>query len=269
MEVGSTLPRKWNLLVLAPSAMALAMMGFGQALAGSVSDSSASDDEWSVTLSPYLWAAAYEGDVGLFQRVPPVHVDESFRNILKDFKKGAMGTAEVRHDRLGLFADFFYVDLETKPERTPGPLFGSVTLESKTYFVTSMLAYRVFDDGRSSLDVMAGLRLWHHELKFDISSGLLAGQSFSDQSTWLDPTIGTKGQLQLSDEFALEGWGIIGGSNAGSKFMWDAFGGARYNVTDWFSVMAGYRGTGTDYKNGGFVYDVVLHGPIFFAVFEF
>ena len=35
-----------------------------------------------------------------------------------------------------------------------------------------------------------------------------------------------------------------------------------YEIRDWISAYAGYRGSYTDYSNDGFVWDVTMYGPI-------
>ena len=80
---------------------------------------------------------------------------------------------------------------------------------------------------------------------------------------------GLKGRVALDEDWSLTAWGIIGGFGASSDFMWDLFGGVNYEVNDWFSLNAGYRGSGVDYENGGFVYDTVMHGPTLGLVFTF
>jgi hypothetical protein len=47
------------------------------------------------------------------------------------------------------------------------------------------------------------------------------------------------------------------------------FGGAGYDFNETFSIAAGYRGSGVDYSNNGFLFDVTMHGPIIKAVFHF
>ena len=46
-------------------------------------------------------------------------------------------------------------------------------------------------------------------------------------------------------------------------------GGLGYQATDSFSLVAGYRAMGVDYRNDGFVFDVTQDGPILGAVFRF
>ena len=50
--------------------------------------------DWSVTLSPYLWAASLNGDaavLGIHR-----HVDVPFRDTLKNLDLGLMGNLEIR-----------------------------------------------------------------------------------------------------------------------------------------------------------------------------
>ena len=81
--------------------------------------------------------------------------------------------------------------------------------------------------------------------------------------------IGVKGRLQGASPWYLTGWGMIGGFGVSSDFAWDVFGGIGYEFNDWFSVVGGYRGLGVDYESSDLLFDVVLHGPIFGAVFRF
>ena len=46
-------------------------------------------------------------------------------------------------------------------------------------------------------------------------------------------------------------------------------GGLGYQATDSFSLVAGYRAMGVDYRNDSFVFDVTQDGPILGAVFRF
>ena len=85
----------------------------------------------------------------------------------------------------------------------------------------------------------------------------------------MDPVVGLKGRLELGSDFYLTGWGIIGGFGVSSKFMWDVMGGLGYQFSDTFSMLAGYRGLGVNYRNDGFLYDVVQNGPILGFVFRF
>ena len=117
---------------------------------------------------------------------------------------------------------------------------------------------------------MAGVRVWYSETTLNLSGGLLAGRSFSDDATWVDPTIGLRGRIKLDENLWLTGWGIVGGFDVDhDQFMWDVMGGVNYELNGWASAVVGYRATGTDYSDGGYVFDITMQGPIIGAVFQF
>ncbi len=51
--------------------------------------------------------------------------------------------------------------------------------------------------------------------------------------------------------------------------MWDVMGGLGYSFSDGFSTVLGYRALSVDYRNDGFVFDIIQQGPIFGAEFRF
>lgn len=106
-----------------------------------------------------------------------------------------------------------------------------------------------------------------NELDFN-PPGLIGGTELSQTETWADPIVGLKGQISITPEFYLTGWGLVGGA-VSSEIVWDVMGGAGYQFTKSFSTVLGYRAAGVDYENDGFVYDTIQQGPILGAVFRF
>lgn len=78
-----------------------------------------------------------------------------------------------------------------------------------------------------------------------------------------------KGRYDLTPKVNLTGWAMAGGFGASSDFMWDLYAGIGCDFNDRFSAVLGYRGTGVDYENDGFLYDVVQHGPVLGGIFRF
>jgi hypothetical protein len=72
-------------------------------------DSRASLDNnyWRLSISPYLWLAGMDGTGGLAGRGVEVH--QSFGDILRHLKVGAMALSEVRRKRVGLIVDLLYI----------------------------------------------------------------------------------------------------------------------------------------------------------------
>ena len=74
--------------------------------------------------------------------------------------------------------------------------------------------------------------------------------------------VGLRGRTYLSDRFYLDGWAMIGGFGVASDLQWDAYGVLGYEVNGWLSAHAGFRGTGSDYQDGAFEWDVIMYGPV-------
>lgn len=229
------------------------------------------ESEWSLTLAPYIWLAGLEGEVAAFG-APEVNIDLSISEVLKHLDAGLMGAAELRNGRLSLATDLLWVKLSAS-ENTPfGIVADKVDIESTMLMLTGVGGYSVIYGDGGNLDVVAGARLWDLEDKLSFSGGngtLEALSPFKDDATWVDPVVGLKGRANLTPQFYLTGWGLIGGFDVGSHLMWDVMGGLGYEFTETTSMVLGYRALSVDYSNDGFVFDVVQKGPIMAAVFRF
>lgn len=217
--------------------------------------------DWEFTITPYAWLAGISGDIAQFG-APPVQVDASFSNVIDFFDFGGMVAAEVRNGPFGVMADLTYVKLSGASATPRGVLATTAALTTSSLMFTAAGEYRLIEDDYGSLDVLAGLRTWSVDTELSFQGGALNGVSVSDGNTWVDPLLGVKGRLKLSDNFYLTGWLMAGGFGVSSDFMWDAMGAAGYQFNDTVSAVVGYRAVGVDYRNGAFVYDVVQQGPI-------
>ncbi len=268
-----------------------ACLGAALVLAGQMSTSPASaadlvydvpppeaapESDWQFAVAIYMWAAGLDGKVGMFGR-PTVDIDQSFGDIWKDLKFAGMAVGEARKGRWAVFADLIYIKISTD-----GGLSGTVrgvpvkldaSVKTETFTGTLMGEYRFLESERGTADLMAGARLWSVDTKIraKLSSDGTEIKSYSgnDGETWADPMIGLRGRLNLDESWYLTGWGMIGGFGVASDFAWDVFGSAGYQWSRSFSTTVGYRALGVDYRNDGFVYDIVQHGPVLGAVFRF
>ena len=227
----------------------------------------ATESGWTFSFAPYLWATGLEGDIAQFG-LPEVEVDASFLDILKHFDFGFMGVGEARYGNLGFMSDLMYIKVSADNEVNAGPLDAEIELSSEMLTLLGAAEYRLIDGEGGSLDALAGGRLWWVKTELDFDGAIL-DDSGTDSETWVDPIIGLKGRLNFTPDFYFTSWAMIGGFGVSSDFFWDVMGGLGWNAWDSVSLVAGYRGLGIDYKNDGFVFDVVQHGPIMGAVFRF
>src|SRR5262249_37243240 len=113
---------------------------------------------WSFRVSPYLWFAGLNGDVGVNSNLPVVHVDVGFSDIFKSidwFPPPAMFVSEVRYGRFGAFTDFMFLGLETDNAVAKGPVAATADLHLDTVVWTFGGSYRVIETDRASLDLLA------------------------------------------------------------------------------------------------------------------
>ena len=139
-------------------------------------------------------------------------------------------------------------------------MFGREELTSKSFILSAIGEYIVYDNGGSVLRLSGGARLWSVDTELKLSSGLLPGRRIKGDKTWVDPVVGVSGILGLGPKTFLRGWGFVGGFGVGSDFTADVFLGLGYRFTDSVSSTLGYRWVKVDYESNDFLYDVRQEG---------
>jgi hypothetical protein len=223
-------------------------------------------DEWQFQFSPYFWLASLHGTTGTANRT--AQVDESFSDIFHTLNFAFMGVFEARKGKLVSLTDMEYVNV-SDDRATPGPLFSGVTAKVKMFIFDPEVGYRVFDDPDKGqfVDVLGGVRVWHISTDLTFSPGILAGQEVQASRTWVDAVVGLRGKAALSKKFFVTGKFDLGGG--GSKFAWQLFGGAGYNITPKIALIGGYRVLDVNYDKNNFIYDMNQRGPILGVGFKF
>lgn len=221
---------------------------------------------WTFSVAPYFWAAGLSGEVGQFG-LPPVDVDANFGDILKNLDFAAMATAEARYDRYSIFGDLMYVKLSSGSGTPRGVVATSVDLTSETFSGLVGAGYSILQSDAGRLDLVGAMRVWSVNTDLDFHGGILDGASGSDGKTWVDGLVGVRANYSLTPEVYLTGWGMVGAGSA--NVDWDVAAALGYRFNERFSAVAGYRALGVNYRNDGFIFDVVQQGPIMGLVVRF
>lgn len=222
---------------------------------------------WDASLFVYGWAFAMSGQAGL-DGLPPIDVDVTFEEFFNNLDAYGSAFADVRRGRFGVAADFLFADVSdgiTILSADSGDI--QVKMGGDIGIATVMGEYRVWEQQKSYIDLMAGARLWYFKDKLEVIFGASSG-SGNNTYSWVDPMIGAKMRVQCNCPFFFNGWAMIGGLGASSNIDWDVFGGLGYEFNDHKSILAGYRAIGVDYEDDGLVFDIVQHGPIIGALFD-
>lgn len=247
---------------------------FGAALpaAAQAADVAAPADtsDWTFTTAAYLWGASLDGKSGVFG-LPPQDVELSFGDILEDLQFAVMGLAEAGKGPFVLGMDLTYTKVSSTVDSPRGVVFDDISIDTTSWMVTGFAGYSVFDNDVTRIDLIGGARYWSVNSEFELDSKFdrLDGRTAEEGASWVDPLVGAKLLLDLTPEFYVSAWGMIGGFGVGSDQMWDVMAGAGYRFTESFSAFGGYRAVSVDYSDDGFVYDTVQQGPVLAGVFRF
>jgi hypothetical protein len=239
--------------------------------------------DWHFDFTGYLWAPSLNGSLTVKGREAPINL--SFINILQDTDSliGLEGRIGVRKGRFGVYVDGLYNKLGANDLSGPHGFAKSDASVNLT-FIESAIYYDLFDlprqkspDGQDTwswgieTDVYAGARYTNlgASLKLKSIGQINVNQTRSANENWVDPIIGGRVTLQLSDNWRAYVDNNIGGFGAGSKLAYSGIALVGYQFplfgldsTAW----AGYKALYQDFQNGSgkdeFRWNMWLHGPI-------
>lgn len=276
---------------------ALAMLGWGHSAgaadlgSGPPPPLSAPPSPWTVTLTPYGWLPALNGDVTVKGR--PVNVDVDSFQVLEHLDAAPwMSYVEARRGPLALYNDIVYAKLGVDGSVSRSVRGLTVGANADVDFSETIIelgaAYEVArwhsggsGIGSTAIDLLAGARYWHQELslKFGLTgtldlNGVVVSRNRaiarSGDVDWVDPLVGFRVRHQLAPGQELVFRADVGGFDAGSQFSWNVLGAysftfaVRNGVT--YAGLLGYRALSVDYEQGSGVnryqFDVVQHGPV-------
>jgi hypothetical protein len=226
----------------------------------------ASDDQWHVTVSPYLWFPGMHGTVGTPDRQLSVH--ESAIDILSNFRFGLMGEADMRYKRLVLPIDMMWVRLgDDKTLSNLGQSGTTADVKITEFILTPKIGYRLIDQEKFKLDALTGFRYWHlgQNLRFDPSR---LGLDFSGSQNWVDPLVGGRIQMPLSPKMEITIAGDVGGWGAGSELEYQLVGLLGYRIKPKCALQVGWRYLDVNYRSGKSIFDVASSGLVFGATFD-
>jgi hypothetical protein len=242
-------------------------------------------DKWQFSIAPYLWATSLDGNVTVRGR--RTDVDASFIDILQDTDSiiGIEGHAEAWKGRFGAYIDGIYNRLGA--DANPIDNFDVDTTVNLAVLEAGGL-FRVgkWDLGHMpealggdmmslALENYAGLRYTSLDISLDLKSDTEKRSEGGDKS-WVDPLIGARTIIDLTERLQLMVGAAIGGFGVGSELTWSAIGLAGYKYTLFglnMTTVIGYKALYQDYKDGSgdhrFKWDMTLHGPITGTIIKF
>lgn len=232
-----------------------------------------------------MWAAGLGGRISPFQRGPTIGVEKSFSDVMDNLNFGGFVNVWGRYDRFVFSGDIMYVDTTDGHGVGPLPALAipgvgtippggnvNVKVDTKEFTATFMGGYRVVDTPQFTLDALAGARIWYIDNGVTITGslgGVSGAVSYGESFGWVDPVIGLRAFIPLTDKLSLQGQADIGGFGAGSDLTWSALATVNYVVTENLSASLGYKVLDVDYHHDGHVFDARLSGPVLGMTYRF
>lgn len=228
-------------------------------------------------LTPYLWATSLDGNAAVGGTKSDV--DVPFRDIVPDLALGAMLMASVRKGPWGLAVNGLFA--RVSPEEKSDSLEIDVLSDMANAAVAPFYrlvewTYRESPSGqprRFVLEPYLGARLNYLRLELKLKPRgrfqnlpLPRRDRHHDASeTWVDPLVGTRFGVDVSEGWFVAGAGDVGGVVVGSDLAWNVQGylGYRSSLLGRPTTYAfGYRALRVEYDHHDFVWNVTQHGPI-------
>ena len=222
---------------------------------------------WSFALSPYVWAPGIATSIETARG--RVEVDKSSSDVLSKLDFAFMGALEARNGRWGLIADLFYADLSQNRATPLGLLFSQARFEIEAKALSTYAAYRIHEDQRISIDLMAGLRVNSLDIDLSLSPGMLPSQRLGTGETWVDPLIGGRLRLAITDRWFATAFADFGGLDLGSDLTWQVFGSLGYQFDERWSVQGGWRYVVIDKEIDGRDVETAFSGPLLGVTWRF
>jgi hypothetical protein len=217
-------------------------------------------DAW-LTIAPYGWITATNGDMGVAGRVAPV--DISMQDTLDELEIAFMLAVEGGFGRWAFGLDGIYAGSSSSATlpAVAAP-YTDATVDFDQFFGRIHAGYRVIDECGSTLTAFVGARYSYLSTEIALTGFGAPTLAADGSKSWIDPVIGLHGVWEINDRWFLHGGGDIGGFGVNSDLIWQANAALGYRFQENLSLLIGYRGFGVDYSEGGFLVDTVAHGPV-------
>ncbi|MGU3574960.1 hypothetical protein ACLBWZ_05500 [Brucellaceae bacterium C25G] len=232
-----------------------------------------SPKNWSLLVTPYMWASGLKGNISPFKRAPSIDVEKKFSDIIKDLNFGGFVDIRGRYEDFIVAGDLMYINTTDVQNIGSLPYIGNVqglsaSVDSSQFTATLKGGYRIYSDETLSLDVLGGVRIWH--ISNDVT---IRYQNFSESHkesfSWVDPVVGLRALINFTPSLSLQLQGDGGGFDVGSKKTFQGLATLNYAFAKHFSVSAGYKYLHVDYNSGGHVFDATLKGPVLGLTYRF
>lgn len=222
--------------------------------------------DWNYEATVYLFTA--ETETGVTTPAGTIEGTLSFKDALDNLDVAFMGSFGASNGRWSFLADYMMTDISFG-NPTPGGAFSGINTAAKTQVLNAFAAYRVHETPDLSLDLAAGFRWFDTRTTLTALPGILPGRTVVANDNWVDPVIGLRARVRMSDKWSGTAFFDYGGFQSDSE-SWQALLTADYDLNDNWRLRVGYRYLSVDHVlSNGNDYTFIQSGPIFGASYRF
>lgn len=218
---------------------------------------------YTLQITPYAWITGLSGESSPFKQAPSLDIEKSFSDVLHDLRAAAFLNIWARRDRYVLNSDLLYVNTHESEVVGGLPLVGAAegNVDTRLFMATLQGGYRVYDSEQASVDALAGFSFWDIRTRAHLST---AGRTRHHQESfsWVDPTIGLRAFYRFTPELSTHAQVHLGGFDVGSRLSYQATLTLNYDLSENFSIAAGYKMLDVNYRRSGHIFDTRMSGPV-------
>jgi hypothetical protein len=228
-------------------------------LCGCAPAAHAAEGEWEQTLIVYAMGAAIDGDATIGDLT--VSVDLGISDVFDALEMGGMLAYRADNGTWSFTADTTFMGLGATAETERGRVKGDIDLDQFTFMGT---VGRRLTPGLEALFTLSYI-----DLSTDLKvTGPLETRTASESASWVDPMLGLLYSAPFAEHWHFGLRGDVGGFGLGSEFSYQVLANVRWQASDTFGVVAGYRLIGFDFEDGNKGsrnyerYDLTEQGPL-------
>lgn len=232
---------------------------------------SATDDRWHFLIGVPIWFPGYDGTtiVNGQESDEDSHPRDIVQKVNGHLNLAGALHFEAEKNRFGFLADALYMDLRANTDADNGE--GSLKA-----FIGELAGFYTLVEPRAGAkgwgefrgDVLAGARVTWLELGLETDT-----LDVSADKTFVDPFVGARVELGLTDWLYYKLRGDIGGFGVGSDLVWNVDTGLEFRLTKNFDIGLGYRWLNYNFQEGSgsneFEFDATISGPYVNVQFRF
>jgi len=222
---------------------------------------------WSVT--PYLWAATFDGTIGLpgDGGDPGDGPGYDFGDLWSNLRLGgAMVNVAWRSGRWSAFGDWTYAKVSSDLATPLDVLWSGAKGEVRGHIVQAAGGYQLIVHREASLDAFLGVRFYDLDTFLTLKEGLLPGSRLNGMDRWVDGVAGLRGELALGEKWT--GSALLDVGIGGSRPSWQAVAVVGYRL-GWGEVVGGWRHLDVEHDEDRYLLDAALTGPFLGVRFVF